>query len=119
MPIHPPRNRTKKKEKSREEVEVEELFKMFDNWLTMTEPHKYGLHYPDFSCCHPQLESAEQMKQLMVIAVKDGNREIVTAMQQAFEQNYRDFVVLRIKEDVYKRAEKSCEKNEDEIKAKS
>ena len=64
------------------------LFEMLDNWLTMKDPRKNDLHYPDYSCCRPILEINNDMKRLMIAAVKECNAEMVNIIQETLDARY-------------------------------
>lgn len=66
-PIHPPRMKVQKTPTSRQFAE------MLDNWVGKKEPHKYGLHYPDYSCCYPELDAPLNTKHEFIKGIKEGN----------------------------------------------
>lgn len=52
MPIHGPRKETKTPW-----TLEQDFMAMLNHWVKNKRPHKFGMHYPDLSCCYPELRA--------------------------------------------------------------
>lgn len=87
MPIHGPRKDTRRKNKwetDRSEG-VEDFDKMLNNWLMDTQPHKFSLHFPDYSCCYPALKATDTDKRRFVKAMVKLDIPVIERLRQQFE----------------------------------
>lgn len=88
MPIHGPRKNTNRQRNEALDRELSNFDKMLEDWVRDVHPHRYDLHFPDYSCCHPKLKAADKDKAKFYSALKVLDIPTIEALRQQFEGAY-------------------------------
>lgn len=88
MPIHGPRKSTKRQRSEALDREADKFEKMLKDWLEDIHPHRYDLHFPDYSCCHPNLKAKDKDKAAFYGAMVRLDVPVLEALRQQFEGAY-------------------------------
>lgn len=82
MPIHPPR----KSENDQYREQADRFSTMLNDWVKDKNPHARGMHYPDYSCCYPELRVPLKEKAAFRKAIADLDEPVLDRLKRQFDE---------------------------------